>query len=822
MNARSFNISVQGYSHIKKGKPVQDYSVSYNDEHCSIAIICDGHGGDDYIRSAVGSMIAAKTADAVIKSFVKNFDKSKFFDKSAGNPEALLNKLEEKIVSSWRERVKKHCSENPFTEDELTRISAKARKKYEEEKRIFSAYGTTLIAAVMTEDFWFALQIGDGKGVRIKADGTFDEPIPDDPKCFLNATTSLCDADAAERCRACYSLDDLSSFVKKTEEDGLQKFQAYGLEKPAAIFVSSDGVDDSFGDREQMNNFYKTVLYSFSNDTFENAKSGIEEYLPRLSEKGSGDDISISAVLNFDIIPELDMVKNYSAQAEKQRVEQLKKAQAERDAEEKRIVEERIQKIEAEKAERERQQRLAEERDRRRREEIERQRREAEERRRREIEAKRRRSGSRVIEFMYYCPRCGEVRNMQAAFSGGVGNFCERCGEGLYLYRFIKQFGRDNRPAPADQLSSQPLQSFPKPIPPIPPRPVENGVKPDRDSFVDHKSAEEEPTFSDHSMKYSTESDQDNSLDTSSNENTAKPVEDVISLPGSRENFDIDVKINENTVSPEEEDIFIPAAHEDEYIDAIKPSADEAAVIEEEEDTTVPVHHISQTVEEALKSADTAFNEAAPKLPEMPEKEDDHIPVHVEETKTEPEIPAPVEESKSEPETTAPVEESKPEPETPVPAEEPKSEPETTAPAEESKPEPETPAPAEESRPEPETTAPVEEPKSEPEAPAPVEESKPEPETTAPAEESKPEPETSAPAEEPKSEPETPVPAEESKPEQETPAPAEEPKSEPETPAPEIPAPPKEEKKEEAPKPAEPPKYSKPKKNFFGSGGGFF
>ncbi|MBR6241987.1 MAG: protein phosphatase 2C domain-containing protein [Ruminococcus sp.] len=789
MNARSFNISVQGYSHIKKGKPVQDYSVSYNDEHCSIAIICDGHGGDDYIRSAVGSMIAAKTADAVIKSFVKNFDKSKFFDKSAGNPEALLNKLEEKIVSSWRERVKKHCSENPFTEDELTRISAKARKKYEEEKRIFSAYGTTLIAAVMTEDFWFALQIGDGKCVRIKADGTFDEPIPDDPKCFLNATTSLCDADAAERCRACYSLDDLSSFVKKTEEDGLQKFQAYGLEKPAAIFVSSDGVDDSFGDREQMNNFYKTVLYSFSNDTFENAKSGIEEYLPRLSEKGSGDDISISAVLNFDIIPELDMVKNYSAQAEKQRVEQLKKAQAERDAEEKRIVEERIQKIEAEKAERERQQRLAEERDRRRREEIERQRREAEERRRREIEAKRRRSGSRVIEFMYYCPRCGEVRNMQAAYSGGVGNFCERCGEGLYLYRFIKQFGRDNRPAPADQPSSNPSQSFPKTIPPLSQHPVENGVKPDRNSFVDHKSEEEAPTFSNHSMKYSTESDEDYNIDVPVYENKTEPIEDIISRP---------------------------PVQEDEYIDAINPSADEASVIEEEEDTAVPVH-ISQTVEEALISADTAFNEAAPKLPEMPEKEDDHIPVHVEETKPAQEISASVEEPKSEPEAPAPAEEPKSEPETTAPAEEPKSEPETTAPVEESKPEQETTAPVEESKSEPEAPAPAEEPKSEPETTAPAEETKPELETTAPAEEPKPEPEAPAPVEESKSEPETTAPVEETKPEPETPEKEEENK-----PAPEIPAPPKEEKKEEAPKPAEPPKYSKPKKSFFGSGGGFF
>ena len=47
MNAKSFNLSVQGASHIKRNKECQDSSISYSDEKIAIAIVCDGHGGDD-------------------------------------------------------------------------------------------------------------------------------------------------------------------------------------------------------------------------------------------------------------------------------------------------------------------------------------------------------------------------------------------------------------------------------------------------------------------------------------------------------------------------------------------------------------------------------------------------------------------------------------------------------------------------------------------------------------------------------------------------------------------------------------------------------
>ena len=70
MNAKSFNLSVQGASHIKKNKECQDASVSYFDEKMAVAIVCDGHGGDDYMRSAAGSLLASAVAKKNIVNFL--------------------------------------------------------------------------------------------------------------------------------------------------------------------------------------------------------------------------------------------------------------------------------------------------------------------------------------------------------------------------------------------------------------------------------------------------------------------------------------------------------------------------------------------------------------------------------------------------------------------------------------------------------------------------------------------------------------------------------------------------------------------------------
>ena len=241
MNAKSFNLTAQGASHIKKNKECQDASLSYQDENCAIAVVCDGHGGDDYVRSAIGSKFASAIAKKNIQKFLLGMDKEKFFL----NPDKQLKILEASIISHWNESVSDYHSKHPFDEAELIVVSEKAKKRYLEDGKIWSAYGTTLIAVAMNEDYWFAIHIGDGKCVAINHAGEFKQPIPWDPKCFLNATTSICDSDAIDNFRHFYS----------------DKW-------PAAVFVGSDGIDDCFNNNEQLYNLYKTVLYSFATTDF--------------------------------------------------------------------------------------------------------------------------------------------------------------------------------------------------------------------------------------------------------------------------------------------------------------------------------------------------------------------------------------------------------------------------------------------------------------------------------------------------------------------------------------------------------------------------
>ena len=295
MDARSFHISVQGASHIKKNKECQDASASYTDERLSLAIVCDGHGGDDYVRSAIGSKVATEIAERNIRNFCERVDKEELKRHS----KQLLATLESSIISDWNEAVNAHYEENPFEEHELAVLSEKAKRRYLNRERIESAYGTTLIAVAVTPDYWFGIHIGDGKCVAVSPDGRFVQPIPWDDKCFLNATTSICDSDA------------------------LNNFRNFYSEKlPVAVFVGSDGIDDCFSNSQQLNNLYKTILYSFATNEYDTAVSELNDYLPRLSAKGSGDDVSIAAVLDLDMIGEIDAVKEFDREKEKARVEE--------------------------------------------------------------------------------------------------------------------------------------------------------------------------------------------------------------------------------------------------------------------------------------------------------------------------------------------------------------------------------------------------------------------------------------------------------------------------------------------------------------------
>lgn len=255
---------------------MQDYAFASSGKSYALAIVSDGHGNNDYFRSDKGSTFASRSAQESIRKFMKNISDSDWADDKM--QEKLLRQLETNIIYTWRKKVCKDHKKHPFTEEEKALMSEKAKNRYESDpkKFCFKAYGATLIAVVVCpKKFWLGLHIGDGKCVAQYADGQFEQPIPWDDKCFLNVTTSLCDEQPLKNIRHCFHTDNF----------------------PTAIFVGTDGVDDCFANDDDLYGFYEEVIQTFREKDFDKARAEIDSFLPTMSEKGSGDDISISGII---------------------------------------------------------------------------------------------------------------------------------------------------------------------------------------------------------------------------------------------------------------------------------------------------------------------------------------------------------------------------------------------------------------------------------------------------------------------------------------------------------------------------------------------
>lgn len=274
---RAFGMTVIGASHIKSGTVCQDFSLSCELPDRRISVVCDGHGGADYFRSDRGSKLAA----VAFMDCMENPDLIAALSAAAAEKQrqSRMEQLIKSIIARWNSLVEQDMRQHPFDEDELSGVSEKARRRYEAGERLQAAYGTTLIGAVLAENFWLGLQIGDGKCVAVSETGEFTQPIPWDEECFLNVTTSLCDENAAKEFRFCFSRT-----------------------LPAAVFIGSDGIDDCFAGDERLYDFYRVTLKSFAETDEETAIAQLKEYLPTLSEKGSGDDMSVGILINTDLV----------------------------------------------------------------------------------------------------------------------------------------------------------------------------------------------------------------------------------------------------------------------------------------------------------------------------------------------------------------------------------------------------------------------------------------------------------------------------------------------------------------------------------------
>lgn len=307
-----FHKSVQGASHIQSGKPCQDYSLSYDMDGIQVLIVCDGHGGNTYFRSDVGAKIAAQITLDCLVNFAKCVSPASFVDKSFSitaqpkrNPfididgrKLKYNELSEDQKKLARQAQSFFDSECKFKEEQeiirdlLTRIISLWEKEIESDvrKKPFSkkekdvlnghgnenAYGCTLLAFLRTKDYWLSFHIGDGKIYICNQSLAWKMPVPEDCTCFLNYTTSLCDSNPLKEFRYAFCGEG---------------------EPPFAVFLCSDGLDGSLRTSDNIQDFYEQIVgLALDGDDIESELLG---YLPKLSETGNRDDISLAGFVDL-------------------------------------------------------------------------------------------------------------------------------------------------------------------------------------------------------------------------------------------------------------------------------------------------------------------------------------------------------------------------------------------------------------------------------------------------------------------------------------------------------------------------------------------
>ncbi len=290
----TFHKTVTGHSHLIKNPPVpcEDFSSSYSDSQgrYHICVISDGHGDTSCFRSSYGSEAVVKAVLSAAKDFAEGILKENAFDSFMRSPieqRRKIKTLTDCIVNSWQTDIMAELKANPPTEEDFAKVRDNVLAKYKRGEHLAHIYGATLIAGILIDNRCLVLlQQGDGRCNVFYEDGSVDQPIPWDDRCYENVTTSMCDLDTAYAIRHC---------VIDTKQKGV-----------LACYVGSDGVEDSYGDSvtDMAGNysFYKNITCELIDRHGD--KDDLDAYLGEtfssLSRTGSADDVSVSGIVDIE------------------------------------------------------------------------------------------------------------------------------------------------------------------------------------------------------------------------------------------------------------------------------------------------------------------------------------------------------------------------------------------------------------------------------------------------------------------------------------------------------------------------------------------
>jgi len=247
--------TVIGASHQRKGKPCQDASlsrtfISQNGEELHLMVLSDGHGGERYWLSDVGSRLACEEAANAVEAAVKN----NCLDSHAHWLRLLEEELPRVIHSQWLEAIHQDWQNqpNPDQHDFSPKL-----------------YGCTLGLALMAPQWWAHTGLGDWDLVTIQ--GGIAELVSEekDLNAAGEATASLSMTDAVQQFKPRCNLLPLQD-----AQDGIH------------LLVSTDGIRKSCATDDD----FRTLCIYLAEL---NQTEAILEALAEITSQGSGDDVSV-------------------------------------------------------------------------------------------------------------------------------------------------------------------------------------------------------------------------------------------------------------------------------------------------------------------------------------------------------------------------------------------------------------------------------------------------------------------------------------------------------------------------------------------------
>ena len=261
-----FGKSVQGASHIRSDTECQDsHRKVILDDGTIILAAADGHGSKSCPFSKTGSRIAVNIFCDILKRLYESY---------ADNPERLptyLNRegdthVSKVIDAEWKRRVLERHRKNK-------RKIEKLEDGEDDLASVYKQYGSTLLGLMITKDYVFGFQLGDGDICYVTEEGL--EMVIEPEKILGVETHSLVRENAWEKA--------ITVVRRIRVSDNL----------PAIFSLSTDGYANSYKSEED---FHATIT-EYLDMLKEHGAKAVSEALPgwlsETSEMGCGDDITM-------------------------------------------------------------------------------------------------------------------------------------------------------------------------------------------------------------------------------------------------------------------------------------------------------------------------------------------------------------------------------------------------------------------------------------------------------------------------------------------------------------------------------------------------